>query len=79
MEQATTTEPTVYRIPECNVAGLIEHIAEINKTAAKLGVDPVTLTQVGVDHVESKNASGIKSIRSFFLYTITGATPKLAG
>jgi hypothetical protein len=45
--ETQTNEPRVYKVPEINLRTLNEKIAKLNRRAAKLGVEPVTLTKVG--------------------------------
>lgn len=69
----------MYRVPEQNTAELCEEVAKLNKRAEKLGVEPVKLISHGTEVVKCKNQAGVEYDRIYHLYTVEGATPKLAG
>lgn len=70
---------TIYKIPDENVAQLHEEVAKLNKRAAKLGVEPVRLIEHGTEVKVCENLAGVKYDRVYHLYSVEGATPKLAG
>lgn len=69
----------MYRIPAHNVEGLKAEIAEINKRAAKLGVEPVNLIEHGTEVVKRKNKVGVEYDFTYYLFEVEGGTPKFAG
>lgn len=74
-----TTAPLTYRIPACNVEALHQRIADVNKTAAKLGVSPITITEIGQEIIKYKNAAKVQCERVVHIFTLEGCTPKLEG
>lgn len=72
-------EIKTYRVPTCNLPFVTEKLAEINKTAAKLGCEPVRIVEVGRDYEERKNAAGVKHTIEFVVFVLEGTTPKFAG
>lgn len=77
--------PNVYDIPEWNVEKLVAIVDKLNKRAAKLGVPPVRIDEVGKKQVKdsSKHYPGLKpeEIPTITVYQlkIEGEPPKLAG
>jgi hypothetical protein len=71
--------PITYRIPAANLPYVEEKLAGINKTAAKLGCDPVRFVQVGTETEKGKNAAGVEFTIEYLLLTLEGTTPKFAG
>lgn len=72
-------EIKTYRVPAQNLPYMEEKLDEINKTAAKLGCDPVRVVEVGREEEERENAAGVKYTVEFVLFVLEGTTPKFAG
>ncbi len=65
MEEIKQTEPKVYRIPEVNLPNLTARIAKMNKRAAKLGMEPIVITEQGEDfQILTKSAEMLEDIGS---------------
>jgi hypothetical protein len=73
------TEIKTYRVPTQNLQFVHDKLAEINKTAAKIGCEPVRVVEVGREYEERKNAAGVKHTIEFVLFVLEGTTPKFAG
>jgi hypothetical protein len=69
----------MYRIPAQNVQNLTDQVAELNKRAEKLGVEPVRLIPHGTEVERRTNQAKVEYDFVWHLYEIEGTTPKLAG
>lgn len=83
-------EPQVFRIPEPNLDRLREKFAKLSKKAVKLGFAPILLADQGTEDVAVTervwNAAGTEmvdqptgEVRRYYLFTIQGERPHLAG
>lgn len=80
---------TTYRIPDQNLWKLNHNLGKLNKRAAKLGLTPIVLTEVGTEQVEIMEKAidwaitgGMEPTGRFrvvHIMSFTGVTPKLAG
>lgn len=80
---------TTYRVPEENLWKLNRNLGKLNKRAAKLGLTPIVLTELGTEQVEIKEKSLSWAVdgamestgryRVVHIMSFTGVTPKLAG
>lgn len=90
--KAATTEPTVHKIPESNMAGLRARVEKLNKRAAKLGCPPISIVEVGrevlrykehrfsdIDGLVESDQAAAERIIPLVLVTMTGEAPKLNG
>jgi hypothetical protein len=81
-EQTSTTEntPKVFRIVPEKLDSLQAKLAKLNKTAAKLGSEPIVLTILGEVMVKSNDEEGDKArYEKRIEATVVGVAPKLNG
>lgn len=69
----------VFRIPEENISLLQEKIAKLNKRAAKLDVEPVSLTLHETIEIKGKDHNGRDEYRNYQFVAVKGHSPRLAG
>jgi hypothetical protein len=75
----------LYRIPEENLPTLQERIAKLNRRAAKLGMEPLVLTETGEEFVTREKLICNDPQRwleyqiRFVLVTVTGTCPRVNG
>jgi hypothetical protein len=72
-------EIKTYRVPAQNLQFVTDKLAEINKTAAKLGCEPVRVVEVGRDYEKRKNAAKVEYTIEFIIFVLEGTTPKFEG
>ena len=69
-----------YRIPAINFPRLESEIEKLNKRAAKLNTEPVVLTTLETVVEKKRNdVIGFDYEETYYVCTVTGAAPKLAG
>jgi ribosomal protein L36 len=74
------TEPTTYLIPATNFPRLQGEIEKLNKRAARLGCDPIVLTQAGTKTVTKRDELlQADYLVTYFVCTVDGAAPRLNG
>lgn len=73
----TTAE--TYRIPSTNIDELQSKIAKLNKRAAKLGVEPISITLGDTESEVVNSERGVETVIEYVNVTIEGTTPKLNG
>lgn len=81
-EKPTFEGKPLFRIPLENIPTLQERIVKINKKAAKLGLDPILLHEVGEieERPETSEITGeVIAVHRFRYVTVDGHTPKLNG
>jgi hypothetical protein len=85
-ETETPDEGRTYRVPVQNMAGLREKLEKMNRKAARLGLAPIVLTELGTETVERHDYArdpesilGLTIRQTYVTVEVTGTAPVIAG
>ena len=88
MENQETVVQNTFDIPESNMERLNSEVAKLNRRAAKIGVDPISVNVLSTEmrpdpyliknHMGSKEISKLPKIK-YFVIEIIGKGPKIEG